>query len=104
MNKLQGFWLEVEDEVYLGQDLCYIFIISYKLTDVSPPQWLKCALVTLGTLSCHLITCLPEEGLSINNYQRLTGLPPTLPTGATPYFLRTDIVEKILRIIKDPLG
>ena len=47
MSKLQGFWLEVEDEVYLGKDLCYIFMVLHKLMDVSPPQWLKRAPVTM---------------------------------------------------------
>ena len=49
MNELQVLWLEVEDEVHSGQNLCYIFIVLFKLTDVSPPQGLKRAPVTKGT-------------------------------------------------------
>ena len=49
MNELQVLWLEVEDEGESGKNLYYIFVVLFKLTDVSPPQWLKRAHVTLGT-------------------------------------------------------
>ena len=59
MNKFEILWLEVEDEVQSGQIMYHIFIVLFKLTDVSPPQWLKCTHVTPWTWVRTLASILP---------------------------------------------
>ena len=49
-------------------------------------------------MSCHLVTCLPEEGLTLNNYQHPIGASP-IETGAITGGL-SNLIVSVLQGIK----
>ena len=53
-------------------------------------------------MSCHLVICLPEESLTLNNYQHPTGASP-IETGAITDGLSNLIVSVLQGIRVGPV-